>query len=92
MKNSDIFGQSVQLTFRGESTYKSNIGGAASLVFFAIMSSLIAHYTVQFVQVENSNTSLSDIIREEYSMNLYELNYRFAIEKIDSMVGNVTAK
>ena len=54
IKNLDIFGQSVQLTFRRESTYKTAFGGLASIAFYAILCYIILLKTIAFSDIENA--------------------------------------
>ena len=54
IKNLDIFGQSVQLTFRKESKYRTKMGGIWSIFFYAFLGYLIALKTIEFSDIENA--------------------------------------
>ena len=77
----DIFGQSVQLTFRKESRYTTTIGGIASIFFFTVLILIIGLKTMQFTDLSNAQTYISNtMILDDHDLDLFKLKYRFAIE------------
>ena len=73
MKKLDIFGQSVKLTFRKESKFKTVIGGVASIFFFTILVTLLSIKTVDFRNIENSQIQISNGLLNNDVMDLFKL-------------------
>ena len=65
LKNLDIFGQSVQFTFRRQSKYKSEIGGSASIIFYTVLIILIVLQTMEFTDMKEAQTLISNVILQE---------------------------
>ena len=92
IKNLDIFGQQVQLTFRKESKFKTQMGGLSSLFFYAFLGYLIALKTVEFNNIENAYTYLRQVPNENIeAQDLFFLNFRFAVTNLNKKLGEVEA-
>ena len=92
LRKLDIFGQSVQLTFRNESKYKTSIGGIASIFYITVLTVLIAIKALQFTDVENAHIQITNSMDDDDEpLELFKLNYRFAVEQIDQRVGQFQA-
>ena len=72
----------MQLTFRKQSKYKTQIGGIASVLFFTVLFVVIGLKALTFAGVQNANTFISNAIMTEENSNidLFKLNFRFAVE------------
>ena len=61
IKKLDIFGQSVQLTFRKDPRFKSYTGALCSVIFFTVVGALICLNTIEFVnKIPNAVVNQSD--------------------------------
>ena len=90
LKKIDFFGQSVQLTFRKESKFRSEIGGVASLFFYIVLGTIIVIKSLTFFDSQNTTkTVTSQLLGEAETIDLFALNYRFAIEKVDPRIGSI---
>ena len=62
----------------------------ASIFFYTVLGVIIALKTLDFTSIENAATYVNNaIIDDSKAIDLFDLNYRFAIEAIDSKVGEV---
>ena len=92
IKNLDIFGQSIQLTFRKESKFKTQMGGIISLIFFLVLGYLIALKTAEFSDIDNAHTYTRTVTNTDDSpQDLFGLDFRIAITKLDPRFGEIEA-
>ena len=91
IKKLDMFGQSVQLTFRQREKYKTDVGGIASIFLFMLLGFLIAIKTVEYADKENAQMYMANTIGSVESIDLFKLNYRFAIMPVDPRIGTFEA-
>ena len=70
------------MTFRKESAYTSNLGSMASVILFVTVGILVTLNFIEFFlqKIDNAQIGQSDIIQDKYDMDLFELNYRFAVQ------------
>ena len=54
-KKLDMFGQSVKLTFRKDTQFKSQIGGVASCFLFILLGFLLSIKTLEYADVGNAD-------------------------------------
>ena len=86
-KKVDMFGQSVKLTFRKDTQFKTDIGGVASIFLFILLGFLLSIKTLEYTDVGNADQYEANQIASDETINLYDLNYRFAIEEVDARLG-----
>ena len=92
IRSLDIFGQSVQLTFRRESSYKSTIGGVASIFSITLLCSLMAIKILEYSDVTNAQNYQRSLVPQNVEQhNLYDLKFRMAVNKIDPRFGELKA-
>ena len=81
----------MQLTFRQREKYKTEVGGIASIFLFTLLGFLIAKKTVEYADVENAQMYMASTLGSPEAIDLFKLNYRFAIMPVDPRVGEVEA-
>ena len=68
------------------------MGGFASLFFYAFLGYLIALKTIEFSDIENAYTYLRQVpFNSLETQDLYSLNYRFAVSKLNPRYGEMEA-
>ena len=85
----DMFGERVQFTFRKESSFKTHIGAFVSCVmsvFFIIFFSL---RSIKLVTKDDPFFSLTMMGADDVSIDIWELDFMFAIENLDPRIGRV---
>lgn len=61
-KNIDIYGEQVQLTYKGNSTFKSIPGAIISSIVLVTLISFSIHQSLQFVLRQNPNVSTQNFM------------------------------
>ena len=75
----DLFGQTIEFTFKGHSDYRSVFGSIMSVtcvLVFAIFSSI---RTKALLSGESAFMYVTDVSRGNEAFNLIELGYYFAV-------------
>ena len=87
----DIFGETVRFKFQGRDKYSTPVGAVIScltltgfLIFFLVR-------TAQLFSSENPNLTMISMAADGQSIDLYDLNFFFAIENIDPRAGRISA-
>ena len=64
----------------------------ASIVLFVTVGILVTLNFIEFFlqKIDNAQIGQSDIIQDKYDMDLFELNYRFAVQQIEPEIGTIT--
>ena len=87
----DIFGRPVQFTFKGSQHFKSFLGGVASIICYIVIGfvfilqsqELLFGHDQAFHFTSDGVNDIDEVI------DLYELNYFFAIEKLEKEVARI---
>lgn len=91
--NLDIFGEGVQFTFKKNTRFKTYIGASIStlmILFFIIFLSL---RTIKLVNYDDPLLSMIAMSQAaDIVIDLWQLDYMFAIENIDPRVGTIKAQ
>ena len=90
IKSFDIFGRSIQLTFRKQSKFTSEIGGIASIFFYITLTIIITQKSLLFFDPDQATKTVTNaLIDADETIDLLDLNYRFALEQVDPRVGEI---
>ena len=90
-KKVDIFGANVEFTFKGQKNFTTVIGAVISAIMFALFISFFAVRTSKLVSHEDPFLSMMAKEPDEGAIDLWELDYFFAVEKPDPRVGRLYA-
>lgn len=82
LKNLDLFGIPIELSFENQGKYRSYCGAIVSVLLFAISFSLLISQMIKWLQMDTStvifsteNFSINGLFAEKHNIS-YELNYK----------------
>ena len=90
LKTFDIFGESVKLTFKKKDTYQTWIGTCVTFLIAILFISFLCVRTNKLVSATDPFFSMMTMAKEESEpIDLWAMNYIFAIEDIDPRAGSI---
>ena len=90
-KSLDIFGESVQFTFQKNTRFKTWIGSSVSCLMFLFFITFLVIRTNKLASREDPFFSMTLQFENEI-IDLWKLDFMFAIESIDARVGRIKAQ
>jgi hypothetical protein len=63
----DVFGQTIDMNFNGDSTYKTNLGAILSITMACIVGLFTALKMMQLVTHENFNFIMNSVLKDMYA-------------------------
>ena len=92
MKAIDIFGDTINFSYQGESKYNTRLGGICTIFTATLIFLMLGVRTIDFLGRQDREVSMYFGVTEPDSMfDLNELGLRFAVRKIKPEVGRVKA-
>ena len=86
----DRFGKTVQFTFKKKYKHNTLIGGCCSVLFYLVFLACATSIFLDFFDVSKFHKGLSiEPAENDAELDLYELNYRFAVEKLEPRIGTI---
>ena len=87
----DLFGQSIEFTFRGNSHYKTDIGAAISLICIILMLALVFMRTSKLIIRDDPLLTTTNSAKEDSNVRLGEQGFMFAVQNVSPRIGVITA-
>ena len=101
LRDQDLFASNVKFTFRQlntsqeyDTTYKTTLGGALSLLCYFIFTVCISVKTKELVDGHGDaqHQMTTTFLDQNVPIDLYKLNYMFALHKIDPRLGRIEVR
>ncbi len=90
LKTFDIFGESVKLTYQKRATFQTWVGTFFSLIVLTMFLAFFGVRTGKLVSATDPFFSMMTMAKEEIDpIDLWALNFIFAIEDIDPRAGHI---
>ena len=89
LKQFDLFGQPVELTFQDQKKYNSVCGTVVSIFCLILMTAMIAARTQKITTGSDPFFSMSEISKGDLAIDMWELGFMFAVEKLDPAAGSL---
>lgn len=84
----DLFGQRIALTFKGHSDYRSVFGSLITIGSVLVFAIFFGIRTRALMSGESASMFVTDLpVAADASLNLQELGYFFAVERVQPEVG-----
>ena len=90
LKNVDMFGANVEFTFQGKHRYPTVIGAIMTILIFSLCTAFLIVRTLKLVNYDDPYLSTTTTDAEGIEIDLYALQFYFAVEKPDPRVGRVS--
>ena len=87
----DMFGEKVQFTFKKENSFKTHIGAFISCIMSIFFITFFLLRSIKLVTKDDPFFSLTMMGADDVSIDIWELDFMFAIEKIDPRIGTIRA-
>ena len=89
LEHFDMFGQEVKLTFQNKTQFRTNCGGAASLLTFGIFLLFFCLRTIKMTGKSDPLISMTTtpLPKDQREIDLWKYNFMFAVTKLDPRVG-----
>ena len=87
----DIFYPSIKFTFKGQDKFKTGLGGVASVICYVIIVGVIILQTEELLLGHSEAFHFSSDAITDYDevIDLKDLNFLFAVQKIDSTIARI---
>ena len=91
LKNLDIFGESVKLTYQKKPTFQTWVGTCISCLVLTLFTAFCGVRTLKLFSASDPFFSMMTMAKEEQDpIDLWALNFMFAIEDIDPRAARIT--
>lgn len=87
----DMYGPSVTFSFKRQKKFPSGVGTVMTLLTIALMVAFIVNRTLKLLSKNDPFFSMLQMASEDKKIDLWALDYMFAVEKLDPEVGRVQA-
>ena len=88
-----MFGQQVNFTFQGKEQFQTSCGGCCTIIVSILLLIFYLIKIFEFAAAVNPKLSLiENVIEGNEAFDLYDLDFRFALTKIDPRVGEITVQ
>ena len=89
-KKIDIFGDTIEFSFQGNSKYKTRLGGICTIMSMFLMLILVGVRTIDFLGRLDRETSVTEGISDgEMPISLTDLGLNFAVRQVKPQVGSI---
>ena len=88
----DIFGERVEFTFRKKTKFKTWIGASISCIMCSFFFTFLVLRTVKLVTSDDPFFSLTTMGVTDQNMDIWKLDFMFAVENIDPRAGRISAQ
>ena len=92
IQNFDIYGEGVAFTFQKNARFSTWIGMVFTLLTLSFMIAFTVNRTTKLVSQEDPFFSMLAMAAEDSEVDLWELNFMFAVTKLDPRAGRVSAE
>ena len=92
LKDFDGFAKTIQFTFRGQTHFSTKVGGTIYLICCILFFFLWMVKTLDLITKKDQELKMIESESNYAGLDLFELGFMFAIEKIDPRLGKVEAE
>ena len=89
LKSVDIFGEQIEFTFNGDTRFKTWIGASISCFMCTFFIIFLALRTTKLVSNDDPFFSMTTMYSKDEVIDLWAMDFMFAIEDIDPRVGRL---
>ena len=92
LKDLDMYGAGVEFNFQGKNRFTTVIGSIMTFITILLFISFAAIRTLEFALQGDPFINMTSLIAEEESIDLWDIDFVFAIEDLDPKVGRISVQ